>query len=215
MLSKLENFVLKPTFRAIAVVLLAREFDYKSEGIGQLPVLIVYTGITEGLSRPISFKSIAQKVDCYYDVGDSEDGRNGAAKTTMETAIGFLMELDQTEPDVFGLTPDPDISLQSALGCDRECLIARSARLLYDARALGLDDKEDKVEGPSSQWVDTNIHTTWTGHGALSASSSLATESTYRKRYYNSMGLGSLTVRDPTLDACPKKISLRNGVLKG
>ncbi|KAK3311093.1 uncharacterized protein B0T15DRAFT_548299 [Chaetomium strumarium] len=66
--------------------------------IGSLPVYLVRTGVEEGLSAPISFDSISDKVE--------PQEAEGVVKTNLETAIDFVMALDAREEASFGPQPD-------------------------------------------------------------------------------------------------------------
>ncbi|PNP40934.1 hypothetical protein TGAMA5MH_06800 [Trichoderma gamsii] len=88
------------------------------------------TGVETGLSSPITFESIVDKIDEYI-------GEN-AVKTTLETAITFVMELEARETKVFGLQPDPVTSWDP----DYSCLQWRDI-MPYD-----------QLIGPSTRFVD-------------------------------------------------------------
>lgn len=95
-----QNYVLQPLFEAL--VLIIDPGDWKGEDsnlIGRLPATMARTGVESGLSSPITFESIVDKIDEY--LGET------AVKTTLETAITFVMELEAREIKAFGLQPDP------------------------------------------------------------------------------------------------------------
>ncbi|KAI1318284.1 hypothetical protein F5Y16DRAFT_414462 [Xylariaceae sp. FL0255] len=120
-------YILQPLFRAILI--LVSSWDYQLEDsstVGTIPVYLVLTGITDGLSAPITFESISGKIDT--DVGDMP----GTVKTTLETAVNFVMGLEAREAAAFGLQPDPVASWKPR------------------------GDVERLVEGPSSRFVDTD-----------------------------------------------------------
>lgn len=77
----------------------------ENDDVESTSVLIVRTGAEDGLSSPITFDSIAeeQRTSVVFD----EEGRLSAVETTLETAVRFLMELEQREIAAFGPRPDP------------------------------------------------------------------------------------------------------------
>ncbi|KAK3294393.1 uncharacterized protein B0H64DRAFT_433567 [Chaetomium fimeti] len=96
--------VLQPLFRAVAIVLHARDYDVFIQDISQIPVLLVLTGNVEGLSAPIAFDHIADQVVVHHDhAADSVQ----VAETRLSTAVGFLMHLEQRELAAFRPNPDP------------------------------------------------------------------------------------------------------------
>lgn len=100
----------------------------------------------DGLSAPISFERIADKID-----GCAGDARS-AVKTTLETAVDFVMDLEAREAAVFGLQPDPVASWEPHLAT-ANC---------WESLQGG-----EPLTGPSSQYVDTEKFTQWTGEGEV------------------------------------------------
>ncbi|KAI1740102.1 hypothetical protein F4680DRAFT_465866 [Xylaria scruposa] len=150
-------FVLQPLFRAIALVVCETSFDMTLPSISQLPVLIVRTGTEKGLSAPISLDSITNYREKLVE-GPRKEAR--AVRTTLEKAVTFLMDLEHREIAAFGPRPDPVAStegLMSGYFC-RETVLKQVALLQWKDWGA--------PEGPSSQWVDRNIYTTWSGRGA-------------------------------------------------
>lgn len=89
----------------MAVVIRGEHYTTEVCDFGRLPVHIVRTRVEDGLSAPITFDSIPE---------DQREGvvcENGveisAIETTLETAVSFLMDLEQREIAAFGLQPDP------------------------------------------------------------------------------------------------------------
>lgn len=107
--------------------------DYKNEDsktVGHLPVYLVRTGIEDGLSAPITFESIADKIENH--LGDSRD----VVKTTLETAVDFVMGLEAREAAVFGLQPDPDVLAQTIADEEGdELLRTPSSKFVSDEKA--------------------------------------------------------------------------------
>ncbi|KAI1173536.1 hypothetical protein F4777DRAFT_600537 [Nemania sp. FL0916] len=131
---KNQFYILQPLFRAMLI--LVSSWDYKLEDsstLGTLPVYLVLTGITDGLSAPITFESIAGKIDT--DIKTTP----GTAKTTLETAVNFVMGLEEREAAAFGLRPDP----------------------VESWKLLGYKEKEE----PTSRFVDPERYPHWGGLG--------------------------------------------------
>ncbi|KAF2020209.1 hypothetical protein BU24DRAFT_477357 [Aaosphaeria arxii CBS 175.79] len=142
-----EFFILQPLFRAVAIAVTDTNFNPELP-ISQLPVVITCTGIEDGLSAPITFDPIVKKIE------ELDEGDVRAVKTTLETAIAFLMYLERRETEAFGLRPDPVTSTKDlASGCilDRDEIIGR-------ARRLGWSEDMGSLVGPSSRWVDQEIY---------------------------------------------------------
>ncbi|KAF9770674.1 hypothetical protein IL306_011733 [Fusarium sp. DS 682] len=98
-----KHYSLRPLFQALSIVM--GESDYQSCGviakISQLPVLIALTDETEGMSEPITFDSIAENLESIVIEGKQ------AVRTTLETAINFVTDLQERENAAFGPQPDP------------------------------------------------------------------------------------------------------------
>lgn len=153
------NFILQPLFRSIAVALRVKHYDVEVNDIGSMPVLIVRTGIEDGLSAPITFDSIAPHLRMFVLSGPK--GVISAVETDIETAVNFLMDLEQQENAAFGLRPDP---VESTRNLQSGCL--RSPELLLGtAERLGWHKDIQPLEGPSSQLVDMERYPTWSGQG--------------------------------------------------
>ncbi|PTB67409.1 hypothetical protein BBK36DRAFT_1167806 [Trichoderma citrinoviride] len=136
------HYVLQPLFQALLLVLNPTDWHGEdSSSIGRIPVILVRTGVEDGLSEPITFESIVDKTDGY--VGEN------AIRTTVETAIGFVMDLEARETRAFGLRPDQTAS--------------------WDPDALFDGWREimpfDQLIGPSSRFVDDERYPEWSGPG--------------------------------------------------
>ncbi len=74
--------------------------------IGQLKVLLIRTGVEQGLSASISFHPIAHEITGFSQ--GSIGGKTAAiVETTLKTAVKFIMDLEERETVAFGLRPDP------------------------------------------------------------------------------------------------------------
>ncbi|KAI1195841.1 hypothetical protein F5X97DRAFT_335041 [Nemania serpens] len=114
--------IIQPLFRAILIVVSSWDYQLEDSGtIGTIPAHLVLTGITDGLSAPITFESILGKIDT--DIGDTP----GTVKTTLETAVDFVMGLEDREAAAFGLQPDPVASWKPPRG-DEMLLAGPSSR---------------------------------------------------------------------------------------
>jgi hypothetical protein len=147
--------MVQPLFRAVAIVLRGSDFDVFTKDISQIPVLLVLTGIEEGLSAPITFDPIVDQVVVRRD--QSTDSVQ-SAETTLSAAVGFLINLEQREMAAFGSKPgfcnEPTRTL---FLCDQTLA---SYRRRYGWGAA------DVPKGSSANWVDTDIYQEWTGQGA-------------------------------------------------
>ncbi|KAM5350808.1 hypothetical protein ACJ41O_007313 [Fusarium nematophilum] len=152
-------YTTRPLFRAMAIIIPGQ--NYHTCGmvfrIATMPVLIVLTGEDEGLSAPISLDSIADKAEVIM-----VDGKSGV-RTDLETAIGFVMFLEEREDAAFGPQPDP-VASTAYRRIDAEGGYPLYEGEEYKAGRLGWN--EGPLVGPSSQWVDMDKYPDWTGYGA-------------------------------------------------
>ncbi|KAJ4222634.1 hypothetical protein FSOLCH5_012681 [Fusarium solani] len=146
---KQQYYTTRPLFRAMAIAIQGKDYSrcYDIRHLSYMPVLIILTGRDDGLSAPITFDKItdAEIITICGKV---------AARTNLETAIGFVTALEERENAAFGPQPDPVASTANS------CYIFRENR----AEQLGWDN--EPLERLSSQWVDMNQYPTWTGLGA-------------------------------------------------
>ncbi|KAL2679334.1 hypothetical protein Neosp_010107 [[Neocosmospora] mangrovei] len=152
-------YTTRPLFRAMTIVIPGQ--SYYTCGlvsrVATMSVLIILTGEQEGLSEPISFDSIADRAET-VTIGGKE-----GVRTNLETAIDFIMFLEEREEAALGPQPDP-IASTGASALDEwegEWIYERAQTM---ANGLGWDD--EPLVGPSSRWVDTDEYPDWTGHGA-------------------------------------------------
>lgn len=137
--------VLQPLFQALLVIVCADSYrSENSKTVGRLPVLLVRTGIEERLSAPITFESIVDKVDVGVDSGST-------VRTTLETAVDFVMSLEAREAAAFGLQPDPIAAWES---------VSKDITRWWK-EYLG----DEPVVGPSSTFVDSSMCSEWGGFG--------------------------------------------------
>lgn len=152
------NFILQPLFRAVAVAIRVKNYTIEVSDIGRMPVLIVRTGIEDGLSAPITFESIAPYLGMVVSSGAK--GVISAVETDLETAVGFLMDLEQREIAAFGLQPDP---VESTRNLQSGCLESREFLLRQLSSLVGTRT--------CSHWKDrarvgsTWRYLTWSGQG--------------------------------------------------
>lgn len=145
-----KKFLLQPLFQAIIISIRLETFNKDTE-LSQLPVLLIRTGIEEGLSAPISFDPIAHKISSFLY---SPCGK-AAAQVTLETAVEFIMSLESREVAAFGYQPSPAVSSQEL---DDTCIA--DLDIMHEARKFGWGD--EPLVGPSSQWVaDPEESITW------------------------------------------------------
>ncbi|KAL6894731.1 hypothetical protein GGI43DRAFT_386325 [Trichoderma evansii] len=127
-----QNYILQSLFQVLLIIIHPRDWNGEDSSlIGGLPVTIVRTGVENGLSSPITFESIVDKI--YEYTGEN------AIKTTLETAIDFVMGLETRETRAFGLQPDPTASWNPDV-----CLYQWRDLMPYD-----------QLIGPTTRFVDT------------------------------------------------------------
>lgn len=159
-----EFFILQPLFRAISLFASdpCGHFDTAivkgSKRISQLPVYIIRTGVTDGLSAPITLESISMAgQDVAADIIRESDGTVKAVRTSLEVAYNFLRCLEQREIAAFGQHPDP---FESTKGL-RAGYVQSGSQLRDTAGELGWKCEWDFPEGPSSQWVPDGMILPW------------------------------------------------------
>ncbi|KAJ6789767.1 hypothetical protein PWT90_06472 [Aphanocladium album] len=137
---------------SVAIALKAVNFDPNSPDAA-LPVLIVRTGV-ERLSAPIIFDSIptsARLNECADFAGTLV-----AVETRLETAITFLIGLEQREAQAVAPLPDP-VLVTRDLACKEV-----DDRFVWIARTLGWDaETKGPLYGPSPTWVKPKEYKSW------------------------------------------------------
>ncbi|KAK3905153.1 hypothetical protein C8A05DRAFT_13015 [Staphylotrichum tortipilum] len=152
---------LRPLFRAVAIIIKQTAYSIKVRDIGQLPILLVLTGIEEGLSAPITFELVACQIHALH----SHTGPFAsiqAAETSLATAVRFVMDLEKREEAAFGPRPDPRTT--NMLAVRTPYLSPCTIWTVYQEN--GWDGKADLPAGSSATWVDTAIYPYWIGEGA-------------------------------------------------
>lgn len=155
-----QRYVLQPLFQAVFIVmdqtLGPTEGPLTSNDIGDIPVSLMLTGCTKGLSGPISFDSLYRNGYVLSALSNSASTVDGV-RVTLKNAIQFIIDLENREKAVFGLRPSPS-------------LLDDSVELENEARRLGWDSSthgELPLDQPTSTWVDKGKYREWTGQGAL------------------------------------------------
>ena len=73
--------LLQPLFRAVAIVIKSADYTTAVPAIAEVPVLIVLTGVEDGLSAPITFDPIAERVRAHqiedFNSGCGNEPRHG------------------------------------------------------------------------------------------------------------------------------------------
>lgn len=96
-------YMSRPLFKAMAIVIPGR--NYQTCGVisrvAAISILFVLTGEDKGLSAPISFDSLADRAEIIIV------GGKAGIRTNSETAIDFVMLLQEREDAAFGPQPDP------------------------------------------------------------------------------------------------------------
>ncbi|KAI0008462.1 hypothetical protein F4779DRAFT_586939 [Xylariaceae sp. FL0662B] len=138
--------VLQPLFQALLIIVCSEDYHNEdSKTVGRLPVFLVRTGIEDGLSAPITFETIADKID-----GDAGEAEN-IVKTTLETAVDFVISLEAREAATLGLHPDPVVAWERSL----EHVPPSWKEILGD----------ELLTGPSSKFIDSKKYPEWAGAG--------------------------------------------------
>ncbi|KAI0456095.1 hypothetical protein F5B21DRAFT_469699 [Xylaria acuta] len=127
--------------------------------VANVQVRLILTGITEGLSAPISFEEIRE-----YSKGTPYISGDQTITTTLGVATKFILRLEQREIDAFGIRPNlcrliTDISPPWILE------YREKAKLLGWVEER--DGRLDELSPRSSEWVDRAIFPRWLGNGAL------------------------------------------------
>ena len=79
---------IQPLFRALVIIINSRDYRLEdSKSLGRMPVFVAHTGLEEGLSAPVTFDSLGDRVEICP----------GVIKTTLETAIGIVINLEARE----------------------------------------------------------------------------------------------------------------------
>ncbi|KAK5635202.1 hypothetical protein RRF57_010914 [Xylaria bambusicola] len=157
------TLLMQPLFRAVFMVLiLPNTKELKPRGIkwiAGVQVRLTLTGITEGLSAPISFEEIREYSTENYKPGDQ------TIATTLGIATKFILQLEQREIDAFGIRPDLCRLIADNI------IPPRILEYREKAKRLGWveerDGRLDELSPRSSEWVDRIIFPRWFGNGAL------------------------------------------------
>ncbi|KAG7284649.1 hypothetical protein NEMBOFW57_009257 [Staphylotrichum longicolle] len=149
--------LLQPLFRALAIVIKSADYNTSVPAIAEIPVLIVLRGVEDGLSAPITFNSIADRIRVCHQAGDAIQ----VAETSLATAVNFAIDLENREVAALGPRPDP---AETGKDPRRSCFLAPGEALML-VQCDGWEG-EEAPEGPSSSWVDLDVYPHWTGGGA-------------------------------------------------
>lgn len=148
--------LLRPLFRALAIVIKSADYNTSVPAIAEIPVVIVLTGVEDGLSAPITFDSIADRIRVCHQAEDAIQ----VAETSLATAVTFAIDLEQREVAALGPRPDP---AETGKDPRRSCFLAPGEALML-VQCDGWEG-EEAPEGPSSSWVDLDVYPHWTGGG--------------------------------------------------
>lgn len=149
-------YSMRPLFRAVAVAIRASDYTLETQ-ISTMPVLIVRTGIEDGLSETINLGMIAER-DRVNSVMD-QSGNILAVDTTLEVAITYLIALEQREAAAVGQAPDSEQDTVFMTNGWVDVAADAAADLGWDTDTMG------QLQGPSSTWVDEEKYTEWSGNG--------------------------------------------------
>ncbi|KAM7205745.1 hypothetical protein V8F20_002978 [Naviculisporaceae sp. PSN 640] len=167
----MHHHVLQPLFRAV-IILASYDFyiNQTSQTIGNMPVFVIRTGVNDGLSGPVTFDFLSERID---PASHYHSSRNGTTvKVSLEAAIDFIQYLEARELAVYGPVPDPAVTVAEKGG--------REGILMFD------ETKQDYVvtesEGPSHEWVDIEKHPEWIPGATDPEISSVAHQMSYWER---------------------------------
>ncbi|KAJ2986313.1 hypothetical protein NUW58_g5088 [Xylaria curta] len=157
--------IIQPLFRALFMVLVYPDklmIPTEPRDMSWVPnakVQLILTGITEGLSAPISFDELRE-----YSIGTSYTSGGQTITTTLSIATEFILHLEQREIAAFGIQPN-------TCSLPADALRPRLLEIREKAKKLGWveerDGSLDDLSPRSSEWVDRTIFPTWLGDGAI------------------------------------------------
>ncbi|OTA95214.1 hypothetical protein M434DRAFT_380814 [Hypoxylon sp. CO27-5] len=156
---RLASSTIQPLYRALFIALFCPQKNIHDlrmpEEIPEVEVQLVLTGITEGLSAPISLEELRDDaLDGSYHPGAT------AIKTSLGAAVRFIMGLEQREIAASGGILQPDVAKLHWWDWHR-----------VEAKKLGWieerDGNLDDLSPRSFEWVDRNIFKKWVGAGAI------------------------------------------------
>jgi hypothetical protein len=85
---------MQPLFKAITIILLADEFDVRMVDVGKMPALLTLPGEENGLSRPLSFDSIKNRVEKIVS--------KTTAQVRLNVAVEFVLAQQERGAAFFG-----------------------------------------------------------------------------------------------------------------
>ncbi|KAI0540411.1 hypothetical protein GGR58DRAFT_461219 [Xylaria digitata] len=127
--------------------------------VADVQVRLILTGITDGLSAPISFEEIRE-----YSKGTPYMSGDQTITTTLGVATKFILRLEQREIDAFGIRPNV-CRLITDVSPPWIFEYREKAKLLGWVEER--DGRLDELSPRSSEWVDRTIFPRWLGNGAL------------------------------------------------
>ncbi|CAG9981774.1 unnamed protein product [Clonostachys byssicola] len=140
-----EVHIVQPIFRAMLIILPSDNFNVASmdrEELGSTPVYLVLTNCTMGLSAPIPFEPILDKVERTLS--------DRVVQVTLKDAITFVKDLEDRENAIYGPLPNPakmDQELYETYVGQDGFLVIEMAKRMGDVNDLPC------LKGPSSGWV--------------------------------------------------------------
>ncbi|KAI0465815.1 hypothetical protein F4859DRAFT_519741 [Xylaria cf. heliscus] len=153
------TLLMQPLFRAVFMVLVRPNgtIPLEPQDIKQIPnmhVQLILTGITEGLSAPISFEELHE-----YSIGGSPyKPGDQTITTTLSIATKFILRLEQREIAAFGIQPNLD-SLLTDISPPWILKYREKAKLLGWVEER--DGSLDNLSLRSSEWVDQPYTEDW------------------------------------------------------
>lgn len=144
-----------PGYSASLVTITIGSAQDPADGRGLMPVHIVWTGVEDRFSAPITFASM-QKQDMASFNMDS-DGRVTSVCTTLQIASRFLQDLETREVAALGTRPDfTDTNRNLRAG-----YLYSAVEVQSEADEIGWQPEWEPLQHPSSQWVNESLIPQW------------------------------------------------------
>lgn len=149
------NYTRLPLFQAIGIVLCVESWNENDDSctMGKTPVCMFLTGEGESeLSAPINFDAIQDdKIQAVLQRGPRK-----AIQTTLDTAVEFIIALEDREADFAAKLSGTSSSHVEATYYPKP-KFSESYNHFFEGRDA------DLLARPSSEWVNTQVYTEWTG----------------------------------------------------
>ncbi|CAG9983857.1 unnamed protein product [Clonostachys byssicola] len=136
-------YLLQPIFRALVMIFPSQDCNLFNANFTTIPVFLVLTGVTEGLSEPITFEFLDTKVEC-------QRFSDTLIQLPLEDAILFVEKVEAREVAAYGQRPDLATMDQELY--QYHLKLNGSEHAEEEMVRLGWEG-EIRLECPSSEWV--------------------------------------------------------------